>query len=125
MNTTSALKSYANVHYHGQVAGADPHRLIRMLYEGALERIAQAKGAMQQKNYELKAKKISDAINIVLALRENLNHEQGGDVAYNLDSLYDYMARVLWQAHSRNSEAQLDEVANLMTEVYSAWKQIG
>ena len=125
MNANAALKSYTNVHYQGQVAAADPHRLIRMLYEGAMERIAQAKGAMRQKQYELKSKKISDAINIIIALRENLDFEQGGDIAYNLDALYDYMARTLWEAHAKNDEARLEEVANLIAEVYAAWKQIG
>ncbi|TQV84155.1 flagellar export chaperone FliS [Exilibacterium tricleocarpae] len=125
MNAKAALKSYANVHYQGQVAAADPHRLIRMLYEGALERVAQAKGAMRQKQYDVKAKKVSDAINIIIALRENLDFDQGGDIAYNLDSLYDYLARCLWEGHRANDEAKLDEVAGLLAEVYSAWRQIG
>ncbi len=124
MNANAALKSYTNVHYEGQVAGASPQRLIQMLYEGVLERIAQAKGAMQQKNFELKGKKVSDAINIVMALRDSLNFEQGGEIAYNLDALYDYIARTLWQAHAKNSLKQLDEVSGLIDEVYSAWKQL-
>ncbi len=124
MNANAALKSYTNVHYEGQVAGASPQRLIQMLYEGVLERIAQAKGAMQQKNFELKGKKVSDAINIVMALRDSLNFEQGGEIAYNLDALYDYIARTLWQAHAKNNLKQLDEVSGLIDEVYSAWKQL-
>lgn len=124
MNRNSALQSYTNVHYQGQVVGADPHRLIQMLYEGLLERIAQAKGAMQQKNYSLKGKKISDAVNIIMALREYLNFEEGNELAYNLDSLYDYIARTLMNAHKGNDESLLDEVSALIYEVYSAWKKI-
>ena len=124
MNAQTALKSYHNVHVGAGVQGASAHRLVEMLFEGLLGRIAQAKGALQQNNIEMKGAKITQAISIVLSLKDSLNLEQGGEVAANLDALYDYVQRTLWQANMKSDEALLDECHNLIMPVASAWRQI-
>jgi len=125
LNASAALKSYANVHVDAGVQGASSHRLIQMLFDGLLERMAQAKGAMQQKNIELKGKKINDAGSILLGLRDSLDLESGGEVAQNLADLYDYVQRGLVKAHMKNDEALLDECAVLIAQVAGAWREIG
>ncbi|MFL0797188.1 MAG: flagellar export chaperone FliS [Cellvibrionaceae bacterium] len=125
MNAQAAMKSYSAVRTDASAQAATPHQLIQMLFDGALERIAQAKGAMQQKNITLKGEKISSAINIVGGLKDNLDLETGGEVAENLASLYDYIQRRLMEAHSKNDPMILDEAAALIIEVSDAWKQIG
>ena len=125
MNPQSALKSYAKVHYRSNVEIASPHRLIDMLYEGAIERIIQAKGAMEHKNIELKGAKINSAISIIGGLRESLNTDEGGDLAMNLDNLYVYVQNILSNAHIKNDQALLDEAASLLNDLRSTWKQIG
>ncbi len=125
MNTQSALKSYAKVQYRTDVEVASPHRLIDMLFEGALERITQAKGAMQYGNIAMKGQKINSAISIVGGLRESLNTDEGGDIAFNLDNLYVYIQSILAKAHITNNPAQLEEAATLLGDLRSAWKQIG
>lgn len=125
VNTQVAIKSYAKVNYGATVEIASPHRLIDMLFEGALERIMQAKGAMQYGNIEMKGKKINDALRIVGGLRENLDTDHGGDIAANLDALYIYIQGILAKAHMNNDEKLLDEASNLLLELRLAWKQIG
>lgn len=125
MNTQAALKSYAKVHYRANVEIASPHRLIDMLYEGAIERIVQAKGAMEFGNIELKGGKINSAVSIVGGLRESLNSDAGGDLAMNLDGLYVYIQGLLSTAHIKNDASKLDEAVTLLTDLRSAWKQIG
>lgn len=125
MNNQAALKSYAKVQYRSDVEIASPHRLIDMLYQGAIERIVQAKGAMQYGNIELKGKKINSAISIVGGLRESLNTDVGGELAHNLDNLYVYIQQILASAHAKNDAAKLDEAATLLGDLQSAWKQIG
>lgn len=125
MNQQAALKSYAKVHYRSNVEIASPHRLVDMLYEGAIERIIQAKGAMQHGQVELKGHKINSAVSIVGGLRESLNADDGGDLAINLDSLYIYIQKILTQAHIKNDEAKLDEAVTLLSDLRTAWKQIG
>lgn len=125
MNTQAALKSYAKVHYRSNVEIASPHRLIDMLYEGAIERIVQAKGAMEFGNIELKGNKINSAVSIVGGLRESLNTDAGGDLAMNLDNLYVYIQGLLSAAHMKNDASKLDEASTLLADLRSAWKQIG
>jgi len=120
----SALNSYKDYGYNSEIEYADPHRLIQMLFEGALKRIAFAKGAMQRKQIAEKGKLISQTIEIVEGLRASLDVENGGDIAANLESLYDYINRQLVKANLKNSEEILDEVSGLLLDVKSAWDAI-
>ncbi len=124
MNTQAALKSYAKVHYRSNVEVASPHRLIDMLYEGAIERIIQAKGAMEFGNIEVKGQKINSAISIVGGLRESLNADDGGELAMNLDNLYVYIQSVLSEGHIRNNPAKLDEAVTLLQDLRTTWNKI-
>tara|TARA_R110001599_G_scaffold327271_1_gene540134 strand:+ start:18 stop:401 length:384 start_codon:yes stop_codon:yes gene_type:complete len=124
MNAYAAMKQYQTVNVNAQISEADPHRLIQMLMEGGIQRIAQAKGAMQFGNVALKGEQIGKAVAILGGLREALDHKQGGEVAGNLDSLYAFMQQRLSQANLRNEVALLDEVTELLREVKSGWDGI-
>jgi flagellar protein FliS len=124
MNMNSAMNEYKKAGVHAEVMDADPHRLIQMLMEGALERISIAKGAMQQKNVALKGERISSAISIIEGLRGSLNMEAGGDISANLESMYDYMTRRLMEANLKDDVEMLDEVADLMRKIKSGWDEI-
>lgn len=106
-----------------EVEEASPHRLIQLLFEGCLQRIAVAKGAIQHKEIVLKGESISKAIGILGGLRGSLDLSQG-EIATNLDRLYDYMERRLVEANLKNETAILDEVSGLLKEVKSAWDAI-
>lgn len=124
MNTQFALDSYAKVHYNANIGVASPHKLIQMLYDGAAQRIVQAKGAMEYGQIEAKGKKINEAISIINGLRENLNKEQGGDIAENMDALYIYIQSLLSRAHLKNDPKCLDEAGELLGTLSSAWREI-
>lgn len=124
MNPQSALKSYAKVHYRSNVEVASPHRLIDMLYEGAIERIVQAKGAMEFGNIEAKGNKLNSAISIVGGLRESLNADEGGELAMNLDNLYIYIQSLLSEGHIKNNPAKLDEAVTLLSDLRATWNKI-
>lgn len=117
----STLAAYQSVATHGGVAAADPHQLIVMLMDGALERIARARGCMQNGAMADKNQMISAAVAIIDELRCSLDLAKGGPLAANLDDLYDYMCRQLIKANLNNRAATLDEVANLLNEIRSAW----
>jgi len=119
-----ALNSYNNG-YKSEVEFASPHRLIQMLFDGALKRIAFAKGAMQRKQIAEKGRFISQAIDIVGGLRSSLDKEQGGEIAANLEALYIYIDGQLLMANLHNSEEILDEVSGLLREVKTSWDSIG
>src|SRR5690349_13080723 len=114
-NRPSSLAAYQSVATHGGVASADPHRLIVMLMDGALERLAKAKGCMTNKGSVAdKNQLISSAIAIIDELRVSLDLKAGGAIAANLDDLYDYMCRQLVRANLENRVEILDEVSHLL-----------
>ncbi len=124
MNAFVAMQQYQTVNNQAQAAAADPHRLIQMLMEGGLTRLAQARGAMEREQIALKGELIGKAIGIVGGLRQGLDLEKGGEIAQNLAGLYDYMTRRLMDANVKNDPAILEEVAGLLREVKVGWDAI-
>ena len=118
------LAAYRSTAVHSGVDAADPHRLVVMLMDGALERIATARGQMSHGGGAEKAQLLHRAVAIIDELRNSLNLKAGGAVAANLDSLYEYMGMRLVQANASNKPEWLDEVSRLLTEIRSAWLQM-
>lgn len=122
--TRSAVQQYQSVSLQSEIAGASPHRLIQLLMEGVLSKIAMARHCIDSSNIAGKGENISTAISIIDGLRASLDKERGGEIAANLDNLYDYMERRLLQANIKSDKAILDEVSGLIGEVKSAWDAI-
>jgi flagellar protein FliS len=121
---TKGAKEYSQVSLQTEVMEADPHKLIQLLLEGALTRLSMAKNFIEQGNFEAKNEKIGRAIDIVCALQESLDHEKGGDVSGNLERLYDYMSRRLFDANRLNDVDIINEVMSLLLEVKAGWEGI-
>jgi flagellar protein FliS len=100
---------------------ATPFRLVQMLMSGALDGLSNAKGSILRKEHEARNNEIKWIISVIDALRGALDFEQGGEIANNLDMLYDYMIRRLHTANVEKNIEALDEVASLLKEVKSAW----
>ncbi|HBN9951345.1 TPA: flagellar export chaperone FliS [Pseudomonas aeruginosa] len=124
MYAMKAMKQYQQVSIEAQVSDANPHRLIQLLMQGGLERLAQARGAMEREQIPEKGILIGKAIGIIGGLREALDSERGGELAGNLDRLYEYMIARLVEANTRNDTNLLDEVSALLLEVKSGWDGI-
>jgi flagellar protein FliS len=120
----SSLAAYRSVAAHSGVDAADPHRLITMLMDGVLERVASARGAIDHGEKETRNRLIHRAVAIVEELRASLNLEAGGELAANMADLYEYCGRQLVRANLENRPETLDEVSHLMREIRGAWIQI-
>jgi flagellar protein FliS len=118
------LAAYRSTSVHSGVEGSDPHRLIVMMMDGALERIATARGLMSHGQGADKAQLLHRAVAIIDELRNSLNFKAGGQLAGNLDALYEYMCMRIMQANASNKPEWLDEVSRLMGEIRSAWLQL-
>lgn len=103
---------------------ADPHKLVAMLLDGAVERLSQARGAIERGLTAHKGERIGKAISIIEGLRATLDMEQGGDIASNLGALYQYMQQRLLTANLHNDTAAIDEVLRLLREIKSGWDGI-
>lgn len=120
----NGLQQYQRINTQTSITDADPHKLIQLLYQGAIERINMAKAQLQAKDYDAKGKLILKAMDIVVALRGFLDKEKGGDLSERLDALYEYMERTLWEANARNDVQRLDEVAGLLRSIKEGWDGI-
>jgi len=118
---TSSLAAYRATAAIGGVAASDPHGLILMLLDGALERIAAARGCMKNGEHAEKSALVHRAVSIIAELRGSLNLTAGGELAANMADLYDYLCRRLMTGSSMNRADVLDEVAGLLREIRSAW----
>ena len=117
--------AYARIGTQTGVEAATPHKLILMLYDGALLSIATASTAMRNKNIPVKGAAVSKAIDIITnGLKVSLDLEAGGELAGRLDALYEYMAERLLYANLHNNEAALEEVATLLSSLREAWEGI-
>ncbi len=124
MNRQTALKHYSNVRAHTHTEGASPHRLIQILIDGALEKIRSAKGMIERRDIPEKVRHINWTLSIIDGLRQSLDMEKGGEIAQNLDALYDYMQRRLVVANMENDPRIMNEVAGLLNEIKTAWDAV-
>jgi flagellar protein FliS len=120
----SAIGKYKKVDLHSSVLGATPHRLVQLLFDGALARIVEAQGHMHRRDPARKGEAIGRSLDIINGLRGALNLEAGGELAAQLDSLYDYMARRLLMANLKNDPEALREVQELLLQLSSGWAGI-
>jgi flagellar protein FliS len=120
------VNAYAKVGLETSVGSASPHKLIVMLYDGALVAVLSALTHMKAGNVPAKGAAISKAITIIdNGLRAALDRKAGGEIAAGLDALYEYMSARLLQANLHNEPAMLEEVQRLLTELREAWTAIG
>ena len=118
--------AYARVGVETSVNSASAHKLIELLFNGFMDAIVLARGAMRARQIETKGNAIGRAARIVEeGLKAGLNLEAGGRLAADLDSLYAYVGLRLLQANLRNDEAALDECVRLIGPLRDAWIAIG
>lgn len=118
-----ALK-YKKLDVQTLVGSASPHRLIGMLFDGACTRLAQASGYAMRGDHEGRGRCIGETVSIVDGLQASLDHDKGGELAANLDALYDYMQRRLFRANADNDVAAIREVMDLVRTLQDAWSAI-
>lgn len=124
MNAQSAAQQYHQVGTQSSINDASPHQLIAMLINGAVSRLATAKGCMERRDIAGKGERISQSIDIISGLQSSLDMDTGGDISANLDALYDYMIRRLSEASLRNDMSIVDEVISLLREIKAGWDAI-
>ena len=122
----TGVNAYAKVGMETGVVAASPHKLIVMLFDGAVVALNQALLGMRGNDIEAKGKSLSKAIMIIdSGLRASLDKKAGGEIAEGLDSLYEYMSARLLTANLKNDTSIVEEVRRLLTELRDAWNAIG
>lgn len=122
--TQTPLGHYSTVNAYGAAEADSNLELILSMMRGAHDRIASARGHMARREPQAKGEQLGKAIALIDGLRAALNIEAGGEIAGNLDALYDYMNRRLAEANALDDVAVLDEVTALLSEIREAWEQV-
>jgi flagellar secretion chaperone FliS len=120
----SGLDSYRNVNAYGHLADATPYQVVQLMLDALLSRIAEATGHLERGETAAKGEKISKALGIIEALLLGLDMQRGGDIALNLERLYDYASRTLLKANLENRVDLLKEVSSLLREIKLGWDGI-
>ena len=124
MNARQAMSAYSNTQIHSGIMDASPHKLTAMLLAGAVDRVNAARGAIEKGDVARRGEMLGKTISILAQLQADLDMSQGGEIAQNLEALYDYMIRGLVDANRENDAEKLDEIQALLSEVKSGWDGI-
>ena len=125
-SSRNGASAYAKVDLETGVIAASPHKLVVMLFEGAIAAASSALVHMKAGKFEEKGRAITKAVLIVdEGMRGSLDKKAGGEIAANLDALYGYIIQCLMRANLRNDQALLDEALVLLTDLKTAWDAIG
>lgn len=120
-----AASAYQRINVETSMHTIDQHQLVSLLYEGVLSSIAAARGALARGDVLTKCNSVSKAVRIIEeGLMTALDREAGGELAQNLEALYDYSLRRLILANARNDDAMLQEVARLIAPIAQGWKDM-
>lgn len=123
-NPSASISAYRQLSVETEANAASPHRLVGMLLAGARDRLRAARVQIEKGDAAGKGESISSALSIIGALQGSLNLEQGGEIAANLDSLYDYMLRSLPLANLEDNVDRIVEIDGLIAEIQAGWEGI-
>lgn len=117
-------KAYQNTAVESLVTEATPHKLVEMLYEGAIKNLKLAKIFIEQKNFEKKTEHLNKSLAIFTELKSGIDEASGKEVAENFSALYEYCYQTAVQANLHNDIAKIDEIIQLIDPILEAWKQM-
>ena len=117
-------QAYRSVGVETGVGAASPHQLVAMLYDGLLDSLARARGALRAGRIEVKAAELTRAVRIVDEGLKAALSPAGGELSRQLGELYGYLSLRLTQANLRNDEALIEECVRLVEPLQDAWSAI-
>lgn len=119
-----AVNAYAKLGRATDATGADPHRLIQMLIDGALEKMVIARALMERGDVARKCEHITWALSIIGGLQTSLDRDRGGELAHNLGAIYEFIGLRLVQANANNDAEILSECIQLIRTIKEGWDGI-
>ncbi len=122
---SNALRAYQQAEQNFLVDGADPHRLVKILFDELLSALDRVDGALADGDLAVRSASSSKALSIIYVLSSTLDFDRGGDVAVSLAQVYDWARRGLIKAGRTGSREELAEIRKAISEIADAWTVIG
>lgn len=119
-----AFTEYQQTNAATAVMDASPHQLTQLLLKAAMDKLSVAVGAVERNDIQLRVASIARAIDIVIELKSTLDVEKGGDVAAELDRLYQFVLDQLLDANSQSDPSKLQAAREIIGTIHEAWVQI-
>lgn len=117
------INAYKSNNLEADMSVADPHRVIQLMLQGLLERLAQTKGSIERKDYQMKSVLASKSMALINGLQDSLDLSYG-KIPEDLFALYEYMKSRLLDSSKDMDTAAIDEIMGLVITIKSAWDQI-
>ena len=117
------VNAYSNNYLENQVNSASPEQLLLMLYDGAIRFANMAIQSINDKNIEKRGYYINKTSAIIAELNATLDHDIGGDIAADLNRLYDFMLTELYKANKGNDIDKINVVIKLLSDLRETWQQ--
>jgi flagellar secretion chaperone FliS len=114
------MTAYDQYQYN-QIMSASPEKILLMLYDGAIRFIRQAIYGLEEENLTLFHQGIKKTMAIITEFSDSLDHTIGGEIAENLDALYDFMIRELTKANLHKDIEKLRTVEKLLVDLRATW----
>lgn len=123
---TNSIASYQQIGKDAEILGADPHHLIVLLFDGAEAALTNAQNCISLQDIPGRSDALIKATDIISnGLAASLNLQEGGELAQNLNALYDYMVSRLIYANIHQDPRAITEVQKLLAEISGAWREMG
>lgn len=113
-----------DAYLESRIESANPIELVRLLYQGAMTAVRDARKHLAAGQIAARSRAISRAYAIVAELTASLDHRAGGELSLRLATLYGYMQRRLLEANVQQADPPLAEVLGLLTTLGEAWDGI-
>lgn len=120
----SQLQIYRQQQVQHEIEQASPVRLVVMLYDKAMSLLRQAVLHIDRNNVKAKGEALNRVVEIIGELQAILNRDEGGVVAQNLDTMYEFMIRSVTLANLNNDPQPLDGVLMVLEELRKGWQEL-
>ena len=107
-----------------ELQSATPGQLVVMLFDKMLLTLRRARIACEATQIEIRCEQIVKAAEMITELRVSLDHQQGGDISKQLDALYGFMLKELYDANRTQNAAKIDVVIKMASELREAFSQV-
>ncbi|MHC8306795.1 flagellar export chaperone FliS [Pseudomonas sp. PB3P13] len=119
-----SYESYRAVDLEIRACSASPYELVLVLFDGLLDELSRTRGHIEAKRFELKGQSLEKCMNIINALNNILDFENGGEMVEGLSRLYDYCVHRLVEVSVSLSLSGLDEVLHLLGQIREGWEGV-